>query len=79
MPTTRSSGRSTVAAVGIDPLKARVRQVFLFELFGRGRRDARGYACSASMKGVPAVGTVKDVAAGKRAIRRLYCRTMTAA
>lgn len=112
--------RATVAALGMDPLDAQIRQVFFFDtpdltldkhgVVVRARRvqgrgddsvvklrpfvpsdtpaelgksknlfvevDAMpgGYVCSASMKGTLGTTDVKDVAAGRRAIRKLYSK-----
>jgi hypothetical protein len=116
--------RSTVAALGMDPLDARIRQIYFFDtpqlacyaagVVVRGRRSQQrgddsvvklrpvvpaelptrvrrspnlsvevdampgGYVCSASMKGTPDVGTVKEVAAGRQAIRRLFSKEQRA-
>jgi hypothetical protein len=117
--------RSIVAALGMDPLEAQIRQVFFFDtpdlrlnqagvvvrarrVQGRGDdtvvklrpiipnqlppsvRNAKtmvvevdampgGYVCSASFKGSLGPGTaVKDVAAGERAIRKLYSKAQRA-
>jgi hypothetical protein len=116
-----SQRRSTVAALGMDPLEAQIRQVFFFDtpdltlnqqgvvvrarrVQGRGDdtvvklrpivpdqlppsvRNAKtmvvevdampgGYVCSASFKGAIGPGNaVKQVAAGERAIRKLYSK-----
>jgi hypothetical protein len=115
-----SERRSTVAALGMDPLDAQIRQVFFFDtpdlrlnshgvvvrarrVQGRGDdtvvklrpivpdelppsvRKAKsmvvevdampgGYVCSASFKGALANPQVKQVAAGERAIRKLYSK-----
>src|SRR4029453_774272 len=119
-----SQRRSTVAALGMDPLDAQIRQVFFFDtpdlrLYKRGvvvraRRvqgrgddtvvklrpivpdqlppsvrkakgmvvevDAMpgGYVCSASFKGALDTPQVKQVAAGERAIRKLFTKTQRA-
>jgi hypothetical protein len=120
-----SERRSTVAALGMDPLEAQIRQVFFFDtpdlrlnkvgvvvrarrVQGRGDdtvvklrpivpdelppsvRKAKtmvvevdampgGYVCSASFKGSLGPGTaVKQVAAGERAIRKLYSKEQRA-
>jgi hypothetical protein len=120
-----SESRSTVAALGMDPLEAQIRQVFFFDtpdlalnkrgvvvrarrVQGRGDdtvvklrpivpdqlppsvRKAKtmvvevdampgGYVCSASFKGSLGPGTaVKEVAAGDRAIRKLYSKEQRA-
>jgi hypothetical protein len=119
-----SERRSTVAALGMDPLDAQIRQVFFFDtpdlrlnkqgVVVRGRRvqgrgddtvvklrpivpdglppsvrkakgmvvevDAMpgGYVCSASFKGAPATPQVKQVAAGERAIRKLFSKPQRA-
>jgi hypothetical protein len=120
-----SERRSTVAALGMDPLEAQIRQVFFFDtpdlrlnkagvvvrarrVQGRGDdtvvklrpivpdelppsvRKAKtmvvevdampgGYICSASFKGSLGPGTaVKQVAAGERAIRKLYSKEQRA-
>ena len=120
-----SEQRSTVAALGMDPLEGQIRQVFFFDtpdlrlnkqgvvvrarrVQGRGDdtvvklrpivpdqlpdsvRNAKtmvvevdampgGYVCSASFKGSLGPGTaVKDVAAGNRAIRKLYSKEQRA-
>jgi hypothetical protein len=117
--------RSTVAALGMDPLDAQIRQVFFFDtpdlklnkqgvvvrarrVQGRGDdtvvklrpiipdqlppsvRNAKtmvvevdampgGYVCSASFKGSLGPGdAVKQVAAGDRAIRKLYSKAQRA-
>jgi hypothetical protein len=115
-----SQRRSIVAALGMDPLDAQIRQVFFFDtpdlrldkhgvvvrarrVQGRGDdtvvklrpivpddlppsvRKAKtmvvevdampgGYVCSASFKGALASPQVKQVAAGERAIRKLYSK-----
>ncbi len=119
-----SERRSTVTALGMDPLDAQIRQVFFFDtpdlalngagVVVRARRvqqrgddtvvklrpvtpeqvpkelrksrsmvvevDAMpgGYVCSASMKGALTSPGVKDVALGKRAIRKLYSKEQRA-
>ncbi|MGH9005421.1 MAG: adenylate cyclase, partial [Acidimicrobiia bacterium] len=120
-----SERRATVAALGMDPLDAQIRQVFFFDtpdlrlnqhgvvvrarrVQGRGDdtvvklrpivpdqlppsvRKAKsmvvevdampgGYVCSASFKGSLGPGTaVKQVAAGDRAIRKLYSKEQRA-
>ena len=120
-----SERRSTVDALGMDPLDAQIRQVFFFDtpdltlnhhgvvvrarrVQGRGDdtvvklrpivpgelppsvRKAKtmvvevdampgGYVCSASFKGDLGPGdAVKQVAAGKRAIRKLYSKEQRA-
>ena len=119
-----SARRSTVAALGMDPLDAQIRQVYFFDtpdlalnrhgVVVRARRvqqkaddsvvklrpvvpgelpsglresknlvvevDAMpgGYVCSASVKGAPGVGGVKAVAAGDRAIRKLFSKEQRA-
>jgi hypothetical protein len=119
-----SERRSTVAALGMDPLEAQIRQVFFFDtpdlrlnkagvvvrarrVQGRGDdtvvklrpivpdelpptvRNAKtmvvevdampgGYVCSASFKGALASPQVKQVAAGERAIRKLYSKDQRA-
>jgi hypothetical protein len=120
-----SQRRSTVTALGMDPLEAQIRQVFFFDtpdlhlnqhgvvvrarrVQGRGDdtvvklrpivpdqlppsvRQAKamvvevdampgGYVCSASFKGALGPGTaVKQVAAGDRAIRKLYSKEQRA-
>ena len=120
-----SEARSTVNALGMDPLEAQIRQVFFFDtpdlrlnkrgvvvrarrVQGRGDdtvvklrpivpdelppsvRKAKsmvvevdampgGYVCSASFKGSLGPGTaVKEVAAGSRAIRKLYSKEQRA-
>jgi len=119
-----SARRSTVAALGMDPLEAQIRQVYFFDtpdlalnrhgVVVRARRvqqkaddsvvklrpvvpgelpsglresknlvvevDAMpgGYVCSASVKGAPGVGGVKAVAAGDRAIRKLFSKEQRA-
>ena len=119
-----SARRSTVAALGMDPLEAQIRQVYFFDtpdlalnrhgVVVRARRvqqkaddsvvklrpvvpgelpsglresknlvvevDAMpgGYVCSASVKGTPGVGGVKAVAAGDRAIRKLFSKEQRA-
>jgi hypothetical protein len=116
-----SQRRSTVAALGMDPLEAQIRQVFFFDtpdltlnqhgvvvrarrVQGRGDdtvvklrpivpgqlppsvRKAKtmvvevdampgGYVCSASFKGTLGPGNaVRQVAAGERAVRKLYSK-----
>jgi hypothetical protein len=120
-----SEARSTVNALGMDPLEGQIRQVFFFDtpdlrlnkqgvvvrarrVQGRGDdtvvklrpivpdelppsvRKAKtmvvevdampgGYVCSASFKGSLGPGTaVKEVAAGSRAIRKLYSKEQRA-
>jgi len=119
-----SERRSTVTALGMDPLNAQIRQVYFFDtpdltldkhgVVVRARRvqqraddsvvklrpvvpselpdglrkaknlvvevDAMpgGYVCSASFKGTLGTTDVKDVAAGKRAIRKLYSKEQRA-
>ena len=120
-----SEQRSTVAALGMDPLEGQIRQVFFFDtpdlrlnkrgvvvrarrVQGRGDdtviklrpivpdqlppsvRKAKtlvvevdampgGYVCSASFKGSLGPGTaVRQVAAGDRAIRKLYSKEQRA-
>jgi hypothetical protein len=120
-----SEHRSTVAALGMDPLDAQVRQVFFFDtpdlrlnrqgvvvrarrVQGRGDdtvvklrpivpdelpasvRKAKtmvvevdampgGYVCSASFKGALGPGdAVKRVAAGDRAVRKLFSKQQRA-
>ena len=119
-----SEQRSAVAALGMDPLDAQIRQVYFFDtpdlalnqhgLVVRARRvqqraddsvvklrpvipdklpaglrksktlvvevDAMpgGYVCSASLKGTPAAGDVKAVAAGDRPIRKLFSKQQQA-
>jgi hypothetical protein len=119
-----SERRSTVAALGMDPLDAQIRQVYFFDTHdlrlnsqgvvvrarrvqGRGDdtvvklrpivpdelppsvRKAKsmvvevdampgGYVCSASFKGALANPQVKQVAAGERAIRKLYSKQQRA-
>jgi hypothetical protein len=119
-----SERRATVAALGMDPLDAQIRQVFFFDtpdlrlnkrgvvvrarrVQGRGDdtvvklrpivpdelppsvRTAKGmvvevdampggYVCSASFKGAPATPQVKRVAAGERAIRKLFSKPQRA-
>ena len=120
-----SEQRSTVNALGMDPLEGQIRQVFFFDtpdlalnkqgvvvrarrVQGRGDdtvvklrpivpdqlppsvRKAKtmvvevdampgGYVCSASFKGSLGPGTaVKEVAAGDRAIRKLYSKEQRA-
>ena len=120
-----SERRSTVTALGMDPLEAQIRQVFFFDtpdlrlnkagvvvrarrVQGRGDdtvvklrpivpdelppsvRNAKtmvvevdampgGYVCSASFKGALGPGdAVKRVAAGERAIRKLYSKQQRA-
>jgi hypothetical protein len=119
-----SGQRSTVAALGMDPLEAQIRQVYFFDtpdlalnrhgVVVRARRiqqrsddsviklrpvipgelpaglresknlvvevDAMpgGYVCSASVTGTPGGGGVKAVAAGERAIRRLFSKEQRA-
>jgi hypothetical protein len=120
-----SEARSTVNALGMDPLEGQIRQVFFFDtpdlrlnshgvvvrarrVQGRGDdtvvklrpivpdelppsvRKAKtmvvevdampgGYVCSASFKGSLGPGTaVKEVAAGDRAIRKLYSKEQRA-
>jgi hypothetical protein len=119
-----SERRSTVTALGMDPLDAQIRQVYFFDtpdllldkhgVVVRARRvqkrdddsvvklrpivpdelpsDVRrsrnlvvevdampgGYVCSASLKGTLRATDVKDVAAGRRAIRKLYSKEQRA-
>ena len=119
-----SERRSTVTALGMDPLNAQIRQVYFFDtpdltldkhgVVVRARRvqqraddsvvklrpvvpgelpdglrksrnlvvevDAMpgGYVCSASFKGTLGTIDVKEVAAGKRAIRKLYSKEQRA-
>ena len=119
-----SERRSTVTALGMDPLNAQIRQVYFFDtpdltldkhgVVVRARRvqqraddsvvklrpvvpnelpdglrksknlvvevDAMpgGYVCSASFKGTLGTTDVKNVAAGKRAIRKLYSKEQRA-
>jgi hypothetical protein len=119
-----SEQRATVAALGMDPLDAQIRQVYFFDtpdlalnrhgVVVRARRvqqrgddsvvklrpvvpdelptglrasknlvvevDAMpgGYVCSASLKGTPRAGEVKEVAAGDRPIRRLFSKEQRA-
>jgi hypothetical protein len=119
-----SERRSTVTALGMDPLNAQIRQVYFFDtpdltldkhgVVVRARRvqqraddsvvklrpvvpselpdglrkaknlvvevDAMpgGYVCSASFKGTLGTTDVKGVAAGKRAIRKLYSKEQRA-
>ena len=119
-----SERRSTVAALGMDPLDAQIRQVFFFDtpdlrlnrqgvvvrarrVQGRGDdtvvklrpivpdelpasvRKAKtmvvevdampgGYVCSASFKSALASPQVRQVAAGDRAIRKLYSKAQRA-
>ncbi|HTE70221.1 MAG TPA: adenylate cyclase [Actinomycetes bacterium] len=119
-----SERRSTVTALGMDPLNAQIRQVYFFDtpdltldkhgVVVRARRvqqraddsvvklrpvvpnelpdglrkaknlvvevDAMpgGYVCSASFKGTLGTTDVKEVAAGKRAIRKLYSKEQRA-
>jgi hypothetical protein len=119
-----SEQRATVAALGMDPLEAQIRQVYFFDtpdlalnrhgVVVRARRvqqrgddsvvklrpvvpdelptglrasknlvvevDAMpgGYVCSASVKGTPRAGEVKEVAAGDRPIRRLFSKEQRA-
>ena len=119
-----SERRSTVTALGMDPLNAQIRQVYFFDtpdltldkhgVVVRARRvqqraddsvvklrpvvpselpdslrkaknlvvevDAMpgGYVCSASFKGTLGTTDVNDVAAGKRAIRKLYSKEQRA-
>jgi hypothetical protein len=119
-----SERRSTVTALGMDPLEAQIRQVYFFDtpdlalnkngVVVRARRvqkrsddsvvklrpivpgelpdglrrsrnlvvevDAMpgGYVCSASLKGTLGTTDVKDVAAGRRAIRKLYSKEQRA-
>jgi hypothetical protein len=119
-----SEQRATVAALGMDPLDAQIRQVYFFDtpdlalnrhgVVVRARRvqqrgddsvvklrpvvpdelptglrasknlvvevDAMpgGYVCSASLKGTPKAGEVKEVAAGDRPIRRLFSKEQRA-
>ena len=119
-----SERRSTVTALGMDPLNAQIRQVYFFDtpdltldkhgVVVRARRvqqraddsvvklrpvvpnelpdglrksknlvvevDAMpgGYVCSASFKGTLGTTDVKEVAAGTRAIRKLYSKEQRA-
>jgi hypothetical protein len=119
-----SERRSTVTALGMDPLEAQIRQVYFFDtpdlvlnrhgVVVRARRvqqrvddtvvklrpivpgelpanlrrsknlvvevDAMpgGYVCSASLKGTLGTTDVKDAAAGRRAIRKLYSKEQRA-
>jgi hypothetical protein len=119
-----SQRRSTVAALGMDPLDAQIRQVFFFDtpdlrlnkrgvvvrarrVQGRGDdtvvklrpivpdelppsvRKAKGmvvevdampggYVCSASFKGALATPQVQQVAAGDRAVRKLFSKPQRA-
>jgi hypothetical protein len=119
-----SQRRSTVTALGMDPLNAQIRQVYFFDtpdlildkhgVVVRARRvqqrgddtvvklrpivpgelpsDLRrsrnlvvevdampgGYVCSASLKGALGTTDVKDAAAGRRAIRKLYSKEQRA-
>jgi len=119
-----SQRRSTVAALGMDPLDAQIRQVFFFDtpdlrlnkrgvvvrarrVQGRGDdtvvklrpivpdelppsvRKAKGmvvevdampggYVCSASSKGALATPQVQQVAAGDRAVRKLFSKPQRA-
>jgi hypothetical protein len=119
-----SERRSTVAALGMDPLDAQIRQVFFFDtpdlrlnkrgvvvrarrVQGRGDdtvvklrpivpdqlppsvRKAKGmvvevdampggYVCSASFKGALDTPQVKQVAAGERAVRKLFTKPQRA-
>jgi hypothetical protein len=119
-----SERRSTVTALGMDPLDAQIRQVYFFDtpdlalnqhgIVVRARRiqqrgddsvvklrpvvpadlpthlrasknlvvevDAMpgGYVCSASLKGTPRAGDVKQVAAGDRPIRKLFSKQQRA-
>jgi hypothetical protein len=119
-----SERRSTVAALGMDPLEAQIRQVFFFDtpdlrlnkqgvvvrarrVQGRGDdtvvklrpivpdelppsvRKAKGmvvevdampggYVCSASFKGALGTPQVKQVAAGERAVRKLFSKPQRA-
>jgi hypothetical protein len=116
--------RSTVAALGMDPLEGQIRQVYFFDtpdlvlnqhgVVVRARRVQRkeddsvvklrpvvpdqlpaglrqsknlvvevdampgGYVCSASLKGTPSGGGVKAVAAGDRAISKLFSKEQRA-
>jgi hypothetical protein len=116
--------RSTVTALGMDPLEGQIRQVYFFDtpdlalnqhgVVVRARRvqqreddsviklrpvvpddlpaglrqsknlvvevDAMpgGYVCSASLKGTPTGGGVKAVAAGDRAISKLFSKEQRA-
>jgi hypothetical protein len=115
-----SSQRSAIAALGLDPLEAEIRQVFFFDtpdltlskagVVVRARRSQRkgddsvvklrpvvpdelpadlrsspsfgvevdampgGYVCSASLKGVPKVGSVKEAVGGGRPLRKLFSK-----
>jgi hypothetical protein len=119
-----SARRTTVTALGLDPLEGQIRQVYFFDtpdltlnqhgLVVRARRvqgrgddsvvklrpvvpaelpkDMRmsdnlvvevdampgGYVCSASMKAALGTTDVKQVAAGERAIRKLYSKEQRA-
>jgi hypothetical protein len=119
-----SERRSTVTALGMDPLDAQLRQIYFFDtpdlalnkhgIVVRARRvqqrgddtvvklrpivpaelpaslrrsknlvvevDAMpgGYVCSASLKGTLGATEVKDAAAGRRAIRKLYSKEQRA-
>jgi hypothetical protein len=116
--------RSTVTALGMDPLEAQIRQVYFFDtpdlalnqhgVVVRARRVQRreddsvvklrpvvpdelpaglrqsknlvvevdampgGYVCSASLKGTPGGGWVKAVAAGDRAVSKLFSKEQRA-
>jgi hypothetical protein len=116
--------RSTVTALGMDPLEGQIRQVYFFDtpdltlnqhgVVVRARRVQRreddsvvklrpvvpdelpaglrqsknlvvevdampgGYVCSASLKGTPTGGGVKAVAAGDRAISKLFSKEQRA-
>jgi hypothetical protein len=116
--------RSTVAALGMDPLDARIRQIYFFDtpelacyaagVVVRARRSQQrgddsvvklrpvvpaelptevrrspnlsvevdampgGFVCSASMKGTPGSGTLREVAAGRQPIRRLFSKEQRA-
>lgn len=116
--------RSTVAALGMDPLEGQIRQVYFFDtpelalnrqgVVVRARRVQRreddsviklrpvvpdqlpaglrkspnlvvevdampgGYVCSASLKGTPGGGGVRAVAAGDRAISKLFSKEQRA-
>ena len=116
--------RSTVQALGIDPLQAEIRQVFFFDtpeltldqqgLVVRARRSQKkgddsvvklrpvvpselskeirrspafgvevdaspgGFVCSASMKGTPTLGHVREAALGNRPLRKLFSKEQRA-
>jgi hypothetical protein len=119
-----SERRSTVTALGMDPLDAQIRQIYFFDtpdlalnkhgVVVRARRVQRrgddtvvklrpivpgelpaslrrsrnlvvevdampgGYVCSASLKGALGATDVKDAAAGRLAIRKLYSKEQRA-